>query len=369
MPNSNPIRRNPKPSEEGYLLLAVMFLMAILVLSLAAAAPSIAKSIQRDRDVETMERGKQYIRAIQLYYRRFHAYPPNEDALVKTNDIRFLRKRYLDPITGKDDWKPILFGQNKVPTAMGFFGQPLSTGGAIAGIGPAGGNGLNGSGGLNGANGTGGGGFGSSPGSSSSIFGSSGSSFGSSGSSFGSSGTSFGSSGSSLGSSASGTTAAAAGSTDSSTGSSANGASSTTSSSGASSSTGSTNSGSSGSTGTGLSGQTGQTFGGAGIIGFSPASPKQSILVYKKKEHYNEWEFTYDPIMEMMMTAGGNTGSIGQPAGSMPGISTPGAVGIPGITTPGSDNSNTTNSNSSGNNSNGAPSAPSAPPETSAPQQ
>ena len=60
-----------------------------------------------------MHRGKQYRRAIQLYYRKFHAYPPNVDALVKTNEIRFLRKKYIDPMTGKDDWKPILYGQNK----------------------------------------------------------------------------------------------------------------------------------------------------------------------------------------------------------------------------------------------------------------
>ena len=100
--------------------------MALLVISLAVAAPKIANSIQRDRDLETFHRGMQYRRAVQLYYRKFHAYPPNVDALVKTNDIRFLRKKYIDPITGKDDWKPILFGQNKTPTAMGFFGQPLA---------------------------------------------------------------------------------------------------------------------------------------------------------------------------------------------------------------------------------------------------
>ena len=92
-----------------------------------------------------MERGKQYIRAVQLYYRKFHAYPPNVDALVKTNEIRFLRKKYIDPTTGKDDWKPILFGQNKTPTAMGFFGQPLAgSASTVAGIGPSGGGGISG---------------------------------------------------------------------------------------------------------------------------------------------------------------------------------------------------------------------------------
>ena len=68
----------------------------------------MARSIQRDRDLETFHRGMQYRRAIQLYYRKFHAYPPNVDALVNTNDIRFLRKKYIDPMTGKDDWKPIV---------------------------------------------------------------------------------------------------------------------------------------------------------------------------------------------------------------------------------------------------------------------
>ena len=61
-----------------------------------------------------------------------------------------------------------------------------------------------------------------------------------------------------------------------------------------------------------MSGQTGQTLGG-GIIGFSPASPRQSILTYKKKNHYNEWEFTYSPLQDMMQQAGGNTGMIGTP--------------------------------------------------------
>ena len=75
-----------------------------------------------------------------------HAYPPSIDALVQTNNIRFLRKKYVDPMTGKDDWKPILFGQNKAPTAMGFFGQPLA-GTTIAGTGPGGGNTPGGTGG------------------------------------------------------------------------------------------------------------------------------------------------------------------------------------------------------------------------------
>ena len=280
MTRPTPTRR-PKPTEEGYILIWVIFLIAAFTLALSVAVPRIAKEIQLDREHETMQRGKQYARAIQLYYRKFHAYPPSLDALVKTNEIRFLRKRYVDPITGKDDWKPIHFGQNKAPTAMGFFGQPLAgSASTIAGTGPSGGNGINGASSI---------GPGSSSGASS-LF----------------------------ASPDPGTTPAAPGATSTS------GSTGTTGATGTASTTGATGTSSSD---TGLSGQ---TFGGAGIIGFEPASSKSSILIYKKKTHYNEWEFVYDPLSEMK-TISGNTGNIGQPAST-----TTSPIGGPSFSSPNS---------------------------------
>ena len=79
-------------------------------------------------------------------------------------------------------------------------------------------------------------------------------------------------------------------------------------------STGGTSSTTGSSSGSDQSGQSGQTFGGAGIIGFSPASDKRSILIYKKKDHFNEWEFTYDPISDTKVMTSGGAGGIGQPA-------------------------------------------------------
>jgi type II secretory pathway pseudopilin PulG len=124
-------------SEEGYMLLVAVFLLALLTLSLSVAIPQIAKQIRRDRELEAMHQGKQYVRAIQLYYRKYRRYPPDINALDNTDGIRFLRKHYTDPITGKEDWQPILFGQNKLPTAIGFFGL-TSTGVPIAPIGSEG---------------------------------------------------------------------------------------------------------------------------------------------------------------------------------------------------------------------------------------
>jgi len=136
-----PIRR-ARSSEEGFILVSVMFLLALLIIAMAVAMPRIIADIQRDREIETFHRGMQYRRAVQLYFKKFQRYPPNVEALVKTNNIRFLRKKYVDPITGKDDWKPIMFGQQKTPLAMGFFGQPLGGAGfggpVLAGTGPGG---------------------------------------------------------------------------------------------------------------------------------------------------------------------------------------------------------------------------------------
>ena len=112
-------------SEEGYILVVAVFAVALVILALAVATPQIRKELQRDREVEAIHRGKQYTRAIQLYYRKFHTFPQNIDGLMETNGIRFLRRRYADPISMRNDWKPILAGQNKAPTAMGYFGQPL----------------------------------------------------------------------------------------------------------------------------------------------------------------------------------------------------------------------------------------------------
>ena len=225
------LTRRSRPSEEGYALLWVMFLLAVFIIAMSVAVPKVTREIQRDHEIETVQRGKQYIRGIKMYYKKFNAYPPNAEVLVKgANNLRFLRKQYADPTTGNADWKPVYFGQNKAPTAMGFFGQPL-TGSTLAGTG------------VNGA---------SAPGSSF----------------MSSSNSAAGANGTSGTASAPGDASTAAGGTDSTS----------TSAFGSSAS--------------------GQTFGGGAIIGFSPNSPKQSILVYKTKNHYNEWEFVYDPLAD-----------------------------------------------------------------------
>src|SRR5580704_10357265 len=178
-------RNSSSHPESGYILLAVLFMMALVLIALAVAAPRISADIQRDREDDLYHRGLQYKRAIKLYYRKFGSYPASIDQLENTNNIRFLRKRYTDPMTGKDDWKVIHFGQAHVKT-LGLFGQPIANSGTAGSSVPgAMGPGAIGAGGLAGnagntlaPSGAGGSGFGSS-GSGSSGYGSSG--FGSTG--------------------------------------------------------------------------------------------------------------------------------------------------------------------------------------------
>ena len=95
-----------------------------------SAAPSIATSIKRDREEELIRRGKQYQRGIQLFYRKFGRFPSSLDELQNTNNMRFLRHKYEDPITRKDEWRLIRFGQAKPRTTPAYLtgrqggGQP-----------------------------------------------------------------------------------------------------------------------------------------------------------------------------------------------------------------------------------------------------
>lgn len=117
------------------MLVAVIAMVAFVLIALSVAAPVVAKDLRRQKEIESQHRAQQYVRAIRLYYRKTHAYPPSIDALKSTNNVRFLRQEYVDPLTGKSDWKLIHMGEQKT-TVKGFFGQELG-GIASGGLGSA----------------------------------------------------------------------------------------------------------------------------------------------------------------------------------------------------------------------------------------
>ncbi len=114
--------------ENGYILIALILIVALLTIAAAAIAPSIAFQVKRDREEEMIHRGVQYSRAIQHYYKKFNRYPSRIEDLEDTNNLRFLRKRYKDPITGKD-FKLVHLSEVQIALAGG--------GGGVAGLTPS----------------------------------------------------------------------------------------------------------------------------------------------------------------------------------------------------------------------------------------
>ncbi len=373
-------------SEDGYLLLAVLVLVALLLLSLAIAAPKVAVDLRRDKETEAMHRGMQYARAIRLYYKKFGSYPTSIDQLEHTNDIRFLRKRYTDPITGKNDWRLIHMGEARVaPTGM--FGQALQTGMTSVTTGPNGAGSATGgpiaaTGSSTDPNSGAGAGFGSNAGSSSGFGASAGTGAGN-GAAGGTVG--FGS-GSNFGS---GSGSSSAGGFSFGNNGGASGAGQATGTPG----TGTTGTSTAGAGTTGTANGTGNngTFGGAGpIVGIGIPVAKASIREFKKQKHYNEWEFVYDPTQDeggqngqtgagMVQGAGGNviqqTGATGgdtSGAGSSSGSGFGGNNGGFGSSSSGFGSSSGSgfggNNGGFGSSSGGFGNPPSTPPPSGAPQ-
>jgi type II secretory pathway pseudopilin PulG len=218
--------------DQGYILLTILLWVAIL--SITVSLPMLTyfnHQMKRDREEELVHRGVEYERAIRKYFRKFGSYPPSLDMLESSNHMRFLRRRYKDPLTGKD-FKVLT--QADVMTA---FGAGIG-GGGIAG------------------------------------------------------GQTLGQPVASLNAPPPAT--AGTNGSDVTAGDSSQPAG------------GSSQQGSGQNSGTTLpfttisgSGQpAGQTFGGGGIVGVASVNTQESIRVYNKKNHYNEWLFAYNPSMD-----------------------------------------------------------------------
>jgi type II secretory pathway pseudopilin PulG len=312
-----------RQGEQGFMLVGLIVAIFLILLALSVAAPRVAQELRREREVEAVHRGNQYVRAIRVYYRKNGHYPGSIEQLEKTNNIRYLRQQYVDPITGKADWRLIKVGEAKT-TVKGFFGQPLV--GLAPGLGTAAGSvsptgtGAAGTGqqsspfGASGSSGTGGYG-GSSPG---------GGGLGTSSPGTGGLGTSTVGGTSSLG----GTSSPGGG-----LGSSPGGGTT-----GTTDNSGSSTPGSSG----GIASQSATSFSGsaAPFVGVGVPKEGDSITILNEQTTYNTWEFIYDPRIEQLyakgaLFGGGSTG-LGANAGSASvfGGTTPGTGNTPA--TPGS---------------------------------
>src|ERR1700733_6418496 len=95
-------RMKKRRQESGFAMLLVFVLAASIAITLFIEVPRIAFESQRTREQMTIDHALQYQRAIQLFYRKYQTYPQTLDDLETTRNLRFLRRRYLDPLTGKE---------------------------------------------------------------------------------------------------------------------------------------------------------------------------------------------------------------------------------------------------------------------------
>jgi hypothetical protein len=257
-------RREAHPDDSGYIMLTLLLAMALMVIFAGVIVPSITFDIKRDREEEMIHRGVQYSRAIRGYYKKFGRYPTKIEDLESANNLRFLRKRYKDPLNCKsskcEDFKLLHFGE--VQMSLSGIG-----GGTIPGANP---NGMNGGGGLNG-------------GAASSGAFSQPSAFGGNSGLGANSNSSFGQNQQTAGNPPAGSDPSQPGSQTSSNGT---GDGTETNSSG---------------TGKGNSGfnqlGSGQIIGGP-IVGVASTSKNPTIREFNHKKKYKDWVFAYDPAQD-----------------------------------------------------------------------
>jgi hypothetical protein len=116
----DPSRAERRVSECGYAMAALLTMIAVMSIILSAALPVWRHEMRREREAELVFRGEQYARAVGLFNRKYRTYPPNLDVLVQQ---KFLRKKYKDPITGKD-FRPIYVGGIAARQASGAAAPP-----------------------------------------------------------------------------------------------------------------------------------------------------------------------------------------------------------------------------------------------------
>ena len=93
--------------ERGFALLVIFLIAAAVAFTMYQEIPRAAFESARDKEQLLMDRGNQYKRAIQVFYAENKRYPARIEDLESTNKKRYLRRRYIDPMTGKDEWRLI----------------------------------------------------------------------------------------------------------------------------------------------------------------------------------------------------------------------------------------------------------------------
>jgi len=94
--------------ESGYALLLVFLMAAVLAIGFYAEIPRVAFQSQRAKERLLVTRGQQYYRGIQVFHQAFPQQPIQKlEDLEEYQSRHFVRHKYVDPMTGKAEWRLI----------------------------------------------------------------------------------------------------------------------------------------------------------------------------------------------------------------------------------------------------------------------
>jgi hypothetical protein len=99
------MKHRSRRRNSGFALLLVFLMVAVVAISMYIEMPRVAFDNQRQKEQLLIERGEQYKRGIELFFKANKKYPATLDELENFNGRRFLRHRYKDPMTGKEEWR------------------------------------------------------------------------------------------------------------------------------------------------------------------------------------------------------------------------------------------------------------------------
>jgi len=89
-----------KLDDGGYIMVVLLIGIAVSAVWMGALLPAWRQQTVRQKEAELIFRGEEYARAIALYWRKNNqTLPSSFDILVSQ---RYLRKKYLDPMTNKE---------------------------------------------------------------------------------------------------------------------------------------------------------------------------------------------------------------------------------------------------------------------------
>jgi hypothetical protein len=119
--------------QQGSALLIVFVFAAMVAIMLYTEMPVVVFEAKRQKEQLLIDRGNEYAHAVKLYVRKFGMYPTSIDQLENTNRMRFLRARYKDPFTGKDNWRMLHAGPGGMLTDSKVKPQGTNSNGTGAG--------------------------------------------------------------------------------------------------------------------------------------------------------------------------------------------------------------------------------------------